>query len=131
MSVEAQYGRCDRAGAGGVHRGRVRTGVDLSLFAQCVVEVLGGHRSAGQLRSMLSEQAYRSLRLRTGGYAGAVRPRLRAARLRCPVPGVAEVSGIVACGARHRALAMRIAFTESGWLCTHIETDLGARQRRV
>ncbi|UOE21988.1 hypothetical protein NI17_010855 [Thermobifida halotolerans] len=94
-------------------------------FAQLVAEVLAGQREPEQLRPRLSEGAYRRLLLRAGCYPGVrLRPRLRAARLGCPRPGVAEVSGVVGYGERHRALALRVVYAEYGWLCTDIETDV-------
>ncbi|WP_232306736.1 Rv3235 family protein [Thermobifida cellulosilytica] len=105
-------------------RRRVRPGRDLPLLAQLVAEVLAGQRSPRQLRPCLSESAYRSLLLRAGCYTMRQRPRLRMVVLDGPEPGVAEVSGVVAYGERHRALALRVVYAEYRWVCTHIETDV-------
>ncbi|TDQ50242.1 Rv3235 family protein [Actinorugispora endophytica] len=105
-------------------RTRVCPERDLPRFTQLVAEVLAGERALEQLRPRLSEGAYRSLRLRAGRYCSDRSPRLRRTRLGCPEPGIAEVSGVVAYGARHRALALRVVYGEYGWLCTHIETDI-------
>lgn len=107
-----------------LERARVRPERDLPRFIQLVAEVLVGERPPNQLRAHLSEGAYRSLRLRAGCYWSSWRPRLQATRLGLPHPGIAEVSGVIACGLRHRALALRIVYAKYSWLCTHIETDV-------
>lgn len=105
-------------------RRRVRPERDLPRFTQLVAEVLAGQRDPEQLRPWLSEGAHRSLLLRAGCYATRQRPRLRAVRLDGSQPGVAEVSGVVGYGERHRALALRVVYAEYRWVCTHIETDV-------
>ncbi|MBB6172017.1 hypothetical protein HNR23_002077 [Nocardiopsis mwathae] len=98
----------------------------LSRFAQHTAEVLAGERPPGHLRNLFCTTAYEHLVRRAGGYASSEhRARLRGAVVRpAAVPGVVEVSAVVACGAWHRALALRVVFAQHAWLCTHIETDL-------
>ncbi|WP_067970414.1 Rv3235 family protein [Nocardiopsis trehalosi] len=96
----------------------------MSCFAQHVAEVLGGQRAPAQLRHLLTGAAYELLRRRAGAYACRHRPRVRRALLRVPGPGVGEVSAVVDCGERCRALALRVAFGPGRWVCTHVETDL-------
>ncbi|GAA3733466.1 hypothetical protein HDA32_002311 [Spinactinospora alkalitolerans] len=104
---------------------RHRRADELSQLVQFVAEVLAGQRDPSHLRAHMSERAYQTLRRRAGAYRCARRPRLRAAHLHCPAPGVTEVSGVVDCGPRHRALALRVDSVRHAWLCTHVETDVG------
>ncbi|GAB3212886.1 Rv3235 family protein [Marinactinospora thermotolerans] len=110
---------------GGAEPGRERRARELSQFALCVAEVLAGHRDPVHLRDRMTGRAYQALRRRAGGYATPVRPRLGRAHLRCPAPGITEVSAVVVCGGRHRALALRVDWMSRAWLCTRLETDLG------
>lgn len=101
-----------------------RSPQQLSRFAQILAEVLAGERPVQQVRPLLGRRAYELLRRRAGCYAGAHRPRLRRTVVRTPAPDVAELSAVVDCGVRCRALALRVAYAQHAWLCTHIETDL-------
>ncbi|GAB3442845.1 hypothetical protein GCM10027570_10370 [Streptomonospora sediminis] len=101
-----------------------RSPEQLGRFAQILAEVLAGERPARQVRPLLSRRAYELLARRAGAYACAQRPRVRNARLSAPAADIAELSAVVECGARCRALALRVAYVQHAWLCTHIETDL-------
>ncbi|QBI54190.1 Rv3235 family protein [Streptomonospora litoralis] len=101
-----------------------RSPEQLARFAQLLAEVLAGERPARQVRPLLSRRAYELLARRAGAYAGASRPRLMRTVLRTPAPDVAEISAVLDCGPRCRALALRVAYAQHAWLCTHIETDL-------
>ncbi|MUL44156.1 hypothetical protein FZ103_23850 [Streptomonospora sp. PA3] len=101
-----------------------RSPEQLSRFAQILAEVLAGERPAQQVRPLLARRAYELLLRRAGGYACARRPRLRRAVVHTPEPDVAEVSAVVDCDTRCRAFALRVAYAQHAWLCTHIETDL-------
>ncbi|MDT0302686.1 Rv3235 family protein [Streptomonospora wellingtoniae] len=116
------------------HRGPVRPGAvayphrrsprQLSRFAQILAEVLAGERPVGQVRPLLGRRAYELLRRRAGGYACARSPRVRKAVLSTPSPDAVEISAVVDCGDRCRVFALRVAYAQHAWLCTHIETDL-------
>ncbi|GAA4920615.1 hypothetical protein GCM10023405_50570 [Streptomonospora salina] len=101
-----------------------RSPQQLSRFAQILAEVLAGQRPVHQVRPLLGRRAYALLLRRAGCYAGAYSPRLRRTVLRTPAPDVAELTAVVDCGARCRALALRVAYAQHAWLCTHIETDV-------
>ncbi|GAA3740470.1 Rv3235 family protein [Salinactinospora qingdaonensis] len=105
--------------------GSRRRAAEFCQLAQFVAEVLAGHRAPTHLRPCLAHRAYLLLVRRAGTYGCAQRPRVRSTRLSFPAPGVAEISSVVDCGRRHRALALRVDSTEHVWLCTHIETDTG------
>ncbi|MDA0566962.1 Rv3235 family protein [Streptomonospora sp. S1-112] len=116
---------------GGAPYPRTRSARHLTAFAQVVAEVLAGDRPAGQVRPLLSRRAYELLERRAGAYACARRPRLRRAVLTAPGSDVAEVTAVIDCGSRCRALALRITYAEHAWLCTHLETDVcGPRRQR-
>ncbi|MFC3996323.1 Rv3235 family protein [Nocardiopsis sediminis] len=97
----------------------------LSHFAQFIAEVLAGERAPEQMRHLFSRRAYALLLHRAGGYASGHRPRVTRTLLRAEHPGVTEVSAVVDCGTRCRALALRVAYAQHAWLCTHVETDIG------
>ncbi|WP_017616621.1 Rv3235 family protein [Nocardiopsis gilva] len=103
----------------------------LSQFAQHTAEVLAGERPPGQMRNLFCGAAYERLVRRAGGYASSVqRPCVSGTVMRNETDwSVFEVSAVVACGTRHRALAMRVVFAQHAWLCTHIETDLERGRR--
>ncbi|MBB4931555.1 hypothetical protein F4561_002375 [Lipingzhangella halophila] len=102
-----------------------RTDRQLCRFTQLIAEVLAGQRSPVQMRSLLSYGAYTLLVRRSGIYACARSPRVRRAYLHSEDPEVAEVNAVVDYGSRYRALALRVAFAQHAWLCTHLETDVG------
>ncbi|GAA1784758.1 Rv3235 family protein [Streptomonospora arabica] len=116
------------------HRGPARPGAltyphrrsprQLSRFAQILAEVLAGERPVGQVRPLLGRRAYELLQRRAGGYACARSPRVRRAVLSAPAPDAVEISAVVDCGDRCRVFALRVAYAQHAWLCTHIETDL-------
>ncbi|MFC7331132.1 Rv3235 family protein [Marinactinospora rubrisoli] len=114
---------CRHAAVPATH-GRAR---ELTRFTQLVAEVLAGQRDPAQLRDHMSGSAYGALRRRAGAYAVSRCPRLRRTHLRSPAPGVTEVSCVIDCGARHRALALRIESAPRFWLCTSVETDVRHR----
>ncbi|MDA8371555.1 MAG: Rv3235 family protein [Nocardiopsaceae bacterium] len=99
----------------------------MSRLSQLMAEVLAGERPPAQMRPLLSQGAYDLLLRRAGVYASHHRPRIRRALLRMQEPDVTEVSAVVDYGTRCRALALRVAFTQHAWLCTHFEIDIGHR----
>ncbi|TQN31589.1 hypothetical protein FHX37_1497 [Haloactinospora alba] len=104
-----------------------RSNLQLCRLTQLVAEVLAGQRPAAQMRPLLSRQAYHLLWRRAGIYACTRRPRVRNTHLVSDYPDVTEVIALVSDGRRYRALALRVTFTESSWVCTHIETDAERR----
>ncbi|WP_052745446.1 Rv3235 family protein [Allosalinactinospora lopnorensis] len=102
-----------------------RTARELCRFTQLIAEVLAGQRNPAQMRSLLSRGAYVLLLRRSGIYVCARSPRVRATYLHSEGPEATEVNAVVDCGNRYRALALRVAFAQHTWLCTHLETDVG------
>jgi Family of unknown function (DUF6459) len=104
-----------------------------SQFAQVLAETLAGSRPQGQITPWTTEQARRLIRqLRPTLAAGPV-PRVRRVLASRPAEGVVEMTVVVGCGPRIRALAVRLerdrprhaghgrGASEAGWVCTAIE----------
>lgn len=99
----------------------------VSTFLQAVIEAVANDRPVSQLARWTSSRVYADLnarRERVAEQRGAVRSP-RAARHHiasvrvCPVEvDVAEVSGRVVTGRRSRALAARLEYVHSRWMCT-------------
>jgi len=104
-----------------------------SQFAQVLAETLAGSRPQGQITPWTTEQARRLIRqLRPMLAAGPV-PRVRRVLTTRPAEGVVEMTVVVGCGPRIRALAVRLEqdrlrqagrgrdASAAGWVCTAIE----------
>jgi Family of unknown function (DUF6459) len=104
-----------------------------SQFAQVLAETLAGSRPQGQITPWTTQQARRLIRqLRPTLAAGPV-PRVRRVLASRPAEGVVEMTVVVGCGPRIRALAVRLeqdgprhagsgrAASAAGWVCTAIE----------
>ena len=105
-----------------------------SQFAQVLAETLAGSRPQGQITPWTTEQARRLIRqLRPTLAAGPV-PRVRRVLASRPAEGVVEMTVVVGCGPRIRALAVRLEqdsrphhagrgpdASAAGWVCTAIE----------
>lgn len=102
-----------------------RTDRQLCRFTQLVAEVLAGQRNPAQMKALLSQRVYTLLVRRSGIYVCTRSPRVRRTYLHSEDPEVAEVNAIVACDSRYRAFALRVAFSQDTWVCTHLETDVG------
>jgi hypothetical protein len=104
-----------------------------SQFAQVLAETLAGSRPQGQITPWTTDRARRLIRELGPMLATATAPRVRRVVTTRPVPGVVEMTVIVVCGARVRALAVRLerdgphgASPGRGpraarWVCTAIE----------
>jgi hypothetical protein len=100
-----------------------------AMFAQAVVESLGGDRPLTQLLRWTSRRVYRDLERRVqlmrlarpATRSRAVRPQVRTVHVCQPHPGCAEVSVHVRHGERSRALAVRLERRDERWLCTALE----------
>ena len=104
-----------------------------SQFAQVLAETLAGSRPQGQITPWTTQQARRLIRqLRPTLAAGPV-PRVRRVLASRPAEGVVEMTVVVGCGPRIRALAVRLEQDRprhtgggrdagaAGWVCTAIE----------
>jgi hypothetical protein len=98
-------------------------GVLPGQFAVFLVECLAGVRPARQLTPWLSKRGSVHLHRLMPLFAGGHQPRVLRVLTTRPVPGVIEMTMVVAAGPRTRALAVRLE--QSGqpqrWLCTDIE----------
>ena len=98
-------------------------GVLPGQFAVFLVECLAGVRPARQLTPWLSKRGSVHLHRLMPLFAGGHQPRVLRVLTTRPVPGVIEMTMVVATGPRTRALAVRLE--QSGqpqrWLCTDIE----------
>ena len=99
-------------------------------FAQAVVEVVGGDRSAHQLLRCTAPVVHADLVHRAAALTRAGAPEQRSRRLRAQVRSVhvflpssstAEVSVHVRHGQRSRAIAARIEQFDGRWVCTALE----------
>lgn len=97
-------------------------------FAQAVVEVVGGDRSAFQLMRWTTPDVYQEVSRRCSVLNQVPAPRSRRARaqvrsvhLSVPWPGVAELSIHVRHGSRSRAIAARLEVIEGRWRCSALE----------
>ena len=96
-------------------------------FAQAVVEVLVGVRTAAQLSRFASLDVLHKLERWTGrlavapGGAPARRPRIASVHVCAPRDGVVEASASVDTGGRRRAIALRFEGNGGAWRCTALE----------
>jgi hypothetical protein len=99
-------------------------GVLPGQFAVFLVECLAGVRPPRQLTPWLSKRGSVHLHRLMPLFGGGHQPRVLRVLTTRPVPGVIEMTMVVATGPRTRALAVRLE--QSGqpqrWLCTDIET---------
>jgi hypothetical protein len=104
-----------------------------SQFAQVLAETLAGSRPHGQITPWTTDQARRLIR-QLGPMLGAGPvPRVRRVLASQPAEGVVEMTVVVGCGPRIRALAVRLEqdrphragrghdASAAGWVCTAIE----------
>lgn len=96
-------------------------------FAQAVVEVLAGARSAAQLSRYATLDVLEHLERATGrlgsrpGAAPARTPRVTSVHLSQPVGSVVEACAIVDTGRRRRAVALRLEGVDGHWRCTALQ----------
>lgn len=96
-------------------------------FAQAVVEVLVGVRTAAQLSRFTNLDVLHKLERWTGrlavvpGGAPARRPRIASVHVCAPADGVVEASAGVETGTRRRAIALRFERNADTWRCTAME----------
>lgn len=92
------------------------------LLTQAVAETLATRRDPHQLQSLMTRDAFDYLRDNVGVYGLHQTPRLRRLRAHSPRAGVVEVSAVVQCGARVRALALRFEGVGRHWMCCYLYT---------
>ena len=104
-----------------------------SQFAQVLAETLAGSRPQGQITPWTTDQARRLIRQLGPMLAAGPVPRVRRVLASQPAEGVVEMTVVVRCGPRIRALAVRLeqdrphragrgrGGSTAGWVCTAIE----------
>ncbi len=105
-----------------------------SRFAQVLTETLAGSRPQRQITPWTTDRARRLIRQLGPMLAAGTAPRVRRVVATRPAPGVVEMTVIVGCGPRVRALAVRLERDEphradpggrhpkaARWVCTAIE----------
>jgi hypothetical protein len=104
-----------------------------SQFAQVLAETLAGSRPQGQITPWTTDQARRLIRQLGPMLAAGSAPRVRRVVASRPAAGVVEMTVVVGCGPRIRALAVRLeqegphraspgrAARAARWVCTAIE----------
>jgi Family of unknown function (DUF6459) len=100
-----------------------------SQFAQVLAETLAGSRSQGQIAPWTTNQARRRIRQLGPMLAAGAAPRVRRVMTSRPAAGVVEMTVIVGCGPKVRALAVRLERDgrpgrDAGaarWICTAVE----------
>ncbi len=104
-----------------------------SQFAQVLAETLAGSRSQGQIAPWTTDQARRRIRQLGPMLAAGAAPRVRRVMTSRPATGVVEMTVIVGCGPKVRALAVRLEqdgphraspgrdAKASRWVCTAVE----------
>lgn len=100
-----------------------------AVFAQAVVESIGGDRPVSQLVRWMTPRVYADLERRVqlvrlarpSTRARVVRPQVRSVHVCQPDAGCAEVSVHVRHGERSRALAARLEHRDGRWVCTALE----------
>ena len=120
-------------GPGPRHGGRVTATQWPSQFAQVLAETLAGSRSQGQIAPWTSDQARRRIRQLGPMLAAGPAPRVRRVMTSHPAAGVVEMTVIVGCGPKVRALAVRLErdgrrggragrdTRAATWICTAVE----------
>jgi hypothetical protein len=113
--------------------GRVTATQWPSQFAQVLAETLAGSRSQGQIAPWTSDQARRRIRQLGPMLAAGAAPRVRRVMISRPAAGVVEMTVIVGCGPKVRALAVRLERNgphggrpgrdarAARWICTAVE----------
>jgi hypothetical protein len=102
-----------------------------SQFAQVLAETLAGSRPQKQITPWTTGQARRVIREIGPMLTAGAAPRVRRVVTTRPAAGVVEMTVIVGCGSRVRALAVRLeaarpgrpagGASTAGWVCTTIE----------
>src|ERR1700691_1133102 len=104
-----------------------------SQFAQVLAETLAGSRPQGQITPWTTDQARRLIRQLGPMLAAGPVPRVRRVLASQPAEGGVEMTVVVGCGPRIRALAVRLEqerphragrgrdTSTAGWVCTAIE----------
>jgi hypothetical protein len=104
-----------------------------SQFAQVLAETLAGSRPQGQITPWTTDQARRLIRQLRPMLAAGPAPRVRRVLASRPATGVVEMTVVVGCGPRIRALAVRLEqdgphragpgrdARAARWVCTAIE----------
>jgi Family of unknown function (DUF6459) len=104
-----------------------------SQFAQVLAETLAGSRSPVQITPWTTDQALRLIRQLGPMLAAGPAPRVRRVLASQPAEGVVEMTVVVGCGPRTRALAVRLEQDRprrarrgrdagpAGWVCTAVE----------
>jgi hypothetical protein len=103
-----------------------------SQFAQVLAETLAGSRSQGQIAPWTTDQARRRIRQLGPMLAAGAAPRVRRVVTSRPAAGVVEMTVIIGCGPKVRALAVRLerdgpprrprpAAGAARWICTAVE----------
>jgi hypothetical protein len=120
-------------GPGPRHSGPVTATQWPSQFAQVLAETLAGSRSQGQIAPWTTNQARRRIRQLGPMLAAGAAPRVRRVMTSRPAAGVVEMTVIVGCGPKVRALAVRLERDgrrgghpgpDAGaarWICTAVE----------
>jgi hypothetical protein len=102
-------------------------------FAQVVAEILAGARSPRQLAPWTTERVRDRIILLTQSLAPGQKPRIRRIMTSRPAARVVEMTVVLSCGPRSRALALRLEHLPgrraapglparpARWLCTEIE----------
>ena len=95
-----------------------------ALLAQAVVEILAGHRPAGQIVRWVDPEIYE--RVRASAAVPARSPsgtpvRVRRVRVSTALDGTVEAAAVVDDGTRCRALAMRFEALARRWQCTALD----------
>ena len=104
-----------------------------SRFAQVLAETLAGSRSQGQIAPWTTDQARRRIRQLGPMLSAGAAPRVRRVMTSRPAAGVVEMTVIVGCGPKVRALAVRLErdgrrggrpgrdARAARWICTAVE----------
>jgi hypothetical protein len=120
-------------GLGPRHGERVTASRWPSQFAQVLAETLAGSRSQGQIAPWTTDQARRRIRQLGPMLAAGAAPRVRRVLTSHPAAGVVEMTVIVGCGPKVRALAVRLErdggrggrpgrdARAARWICTAVE----------
>ncbi len=104
-----------------------------SQFAQVLAETLAGSRPQGQIAAWTTDQARKHIRQLGPMLSAGAQPRVRRIVTSRPALGVVEMTVVVGCGPRTRALAIRLERAgphrpgpgpdarTATWICTAIE----------
>ena len=104
-----------------------------SQFAQVLAETLAGSRPQGQIAAWTTDQARKHIRQLGPMLSAGAQPRVRRIVTSRPALGVVEMTVVVGCGPRTRALAIRLEragphrpapgrnASTATWICTAIE----------